>query len=730
LRLFGITLKSKGERLKKLTFMLAAAFAATTMLAGEGMWMPQQIPQLTAELKTAGLKIDPNRFADLTGDPMGAVVSLGNCSASFVSPEGLVVTNHHCGFGALQFNSTPKRDLITNGFLARTKEEELPAGPGSRILVTTNIEDVTKQVTGSLAASLSNIDREKAIDRSVKQLVEECEKVGGVRCRVASFFEGAQYLRTTQMEIRDVRLVYAPPLGIGDFGGEADNWMWPRHTGDWSYLRAYVGKDGKPADYSKDNVPYHPTHILKVSKEGVHPGDFVLVAGYPGRTFRYRTSAEVSNMQSFVYPTTIRYATDLNGILREMGKNNREVDIANANLIKRNDNLLKNYTGTLTGFEKFGIVAQRQKREAALAAYVTSHPDAAKYGDVLHQIDVLDQQHLANQQRDLALTWLLRASPMLTQATSLLRLSIERPKSDLEREAGYQERDWPRLAEASARAQKSIEPRSDRAGSRYFLAETQKLPATQRITALDAAIAKAGGVDPYLDQLYKNTKVGDLASRKAMQSETTAQLQARNDSMIALADTLMPLHLEVERQEKELGGAMSRVRPLYMEGLRASTGGRLYPDANGTLRITFGEVEGYTPRDGVSYVPQTTVAGILQKNTGSGEFDAPKNELEAIRANKTAGYVDAKLGGVPVNFLSTVDTTGGNSGSPTLNARGELCGLLFDGTYESLGSDFVVDPGITRSIHVDTQYMLWVMDAVDGAGNVMREMGMEPRFAK
>src|SRR5213596_3157795 len=324
-----------------------AALITISVFGAEGMWMPQQIPQHASELQKMGIKIDANRFADLTGDPMGAVISLGGCSASFVSPDGLVVTNHHCGFGALQFNSTPQRDLITKGFLAKSREEELPAGPGSRVFVTTNIEDVTDRVTGKLDAKLSNADREKTIDRNTKQLVEECEKPGGVRCRVAAFFEGAQYIRTTQMEIRDVRLVYAPALGIGDFGGETDNWMWPRHTGDWSFLRAYVGKDGKPADFSKDNVPYHPAHILKVSTESVNPGDFVLVAGYPGRTFRYRTAAEVKSMQEYTYPTTIRYATDLNTILRELGKNNKDVEIANANRIKGNDNTLKNYTGTL-----------------------------------------------------------------------------------------------------------------------------------------------------------------------------------------------------------------------------------------------------------------------------------------------------------------------------------------------------------------------------------------------
>src|SRR5947209_8047240 len=615
------------------------------------MWMPQQIPSIAAELKKAGLKIDPSRFADLTGDPMGAVISLGGCSASFVSPDGLVVTNHHCGFGALQFNSTPQRDLITNGFLAKTREEELPAGPGSRIFVTTNIEDVTARVSGNVPASLSNIDREKAIDRNVKQLVDECEKPGGVRCRVASFFEGSQYLRTTQMEIKDVRLVYAPALGIGDFGGETDNWMWPRHTGDWSYLRAYDGKDSKA------------------------------------------------------------------------------VEIANASRIKGNDNVLKNYTGTLTGFNNFHIVAQRQKREADLAKYIAAHPDAAKYKDVMTQINALQQQAIANEQRDTVLNWIVRSSPMLGQAFTLNRLSIEKAKAaDIDREAGFQQRDWPRIIEGVNRAQKSLEPNSDRAGLRYFLNESQKLPAGQRIAPIDEAIAKAGGVEPFLDQLYANTKIGDLSARKAMMDETTAQLAARNDAMINLAAALTPLSLDIERQQKELGGAMSRIRPMYMDALRASSGGRLYPDANGTLRITFGKVEGYAPRDGVVYTPLTTIGGVLAKNTGSGEFDAPKAELDAIRANRTAGYVDPKLGTVPVNFLSTVDTTGGNSGSPTLNAKGELCGLLFDGTYESLGSDFIVDPKITRSIHVDAVYMLWMMDAVDGAHNVLREMGITPKF--
>jgi hypothetical protein len=435
-------------------------------------------------------------------------------------------------------------------------------------------------------------------------------------------------------------------------------------------------------------------------------------------------------MQDYSYPTTIRYATDLNNILRELGKNNKDVEIANANRIKGNDNVLKNYTGTLTGFEKFHIVAQRQKREAELAAWVGSHAEAKSYADVLDKMNALQQQQAATRERNTVLGWVFRSSPMLSQANELYRLSLERPKADMDREGGYQERDWPRIAEGVKRAQKSLEANSDRAGLKYMLNETQKLPADQRIVPIDEAVSKAGGVDKFLDQLYGNTKIGDLATRQAMQSEATAQLVARHDAMVDLAAALSPMQLANEKQEREIGGAMSRIRPLYMNALRGMTGGKLYPDANSTLRVTYGVVKGYNPRDGVVYVPQTTVSGIMQKNTGSGEFDAPKAELQAIAAKKFDGYVDSQIGEVPVNFLSDVDTTGGNSGSPTLNARGELCGLLFDGTYESLGSDFVVDPDITRSIHVDAVYMLWVMDAVDGAQNLLQEMGLPTHYSK
>ncbi|MEA2490729.1 MAG: hypothetical protein QOH21_2521 [Acidobacteriota bacterium] len=684
---------------------------ALPLLADEGMWMPQQVPQLAAQLAKSGLKMDAARLSDLTGDPLGAVISLGGCTASFVSPDGLIVTNHHCAFGSIQHNATPERDLITNGFLAKTRAEELPAAPGTRVWVTTNIDDVTARMNDGLATISSNVGRAKLLDQHEKQLVAECEKPGGVRCRVASFFEGSQYLRTTQAELTDVRLVYAPSRMIGEFGGEIDNFEWPRHTGDFAFYRAYAG--GKP---------YQPKHWLRVSPKGVTDGDFVFVAGYPGRTFRYKTADEVRNYRDFVYPASIRYFSEAIRLLEEAGKSDRDVQIRNAARIKSLANSLKNYTSVNEGFVKDRILEARLTREAAFAT-------KPEYRPAVEQIAALNREHFATRERDMVLEWLLgRGSPMLQQAYAVTRVATEKTKADAERLAGYQERDWPRLQLASERAQRVIEPASDRAIVRFLLTEADKLPASQRIVPVDEAVKAAGGVEPFLDRLYGGTQIGTQAERTKMFAESRAEQAARKDSMLTFVATLMPLVETNEARDLDYTGTMSRLRPQYFEGLRAASGGTLYPDANSTLRLTFGKVEGYRPKDATYYSPRTTLRGVVEKETGKEPFASPKSLLAAAAdPKKTAPYTDAKLHDVPVNFLSTCDTTGGNSGSPTLNANGELVGLLFDGNYESIDADFLFNPAVTRSIHVDTQYMLWVMDVVDGADALLRELGVAPR---
>lgn len=712
--------------------MILATFTAA---ADDGMWMPQQIPALGEDLKKLGLQIDPNQFADLTAFPLGAIVAINGCSASFVSPEGLLATNHHCVAGALQFNSTPEKNLLKNGFLARERGEEIQASPDARVFVTTAIEDVTKQILAAFPAGTSDSDRTRIIRRRRREMINQCEKPGSLRCQVASFFEGGQYQKITQMEIRDVRLVYAPALGIGNFGDEIDNWMWPRHTGDFGFYRAYVGKDGKPADFSADNVPYRPKHHFKISTRDLDPGDLVMVSGFPGTTSRHATASEVEAAQEYTLPTSVRYRTMLTNLLQERGKDDERIALANASRIASLENYLKKHVGTLEAYKRGSFVTEKQAQEKRQRNALDATLGAA-YDKANAELQKILAGERATRERDTVVGWFYTASPMLTQANNLHRLSIEKTKNDLDRAESYTDRNRKRLQQTIARNRRSIEPGSDRAGLRLFLLEATKLPADQRIPPIDAALdATAEGtpeaqVETLLDRIYAATKIGDKASEETMFGETTAQIISRNDSMITFAASLRPFADHVEQEEATREGAMSRLRPVMLDALRVATGGRLYPDANSTLRVGFGQVKGYAPRDAVWYLPQTDLRGVVEKDTGEEPFNSPKRLLERAQKGEFGTYVDEDLKSVAVAYISTNVVTNGSSGSVTMNAWGELCGLAFDSNWEGVGSDFMVEEEITRTIHVDSRYILWVMDAIDGAHNLLREMGIEPQFAQ
>ena len=723
----------KSSRLVLIGFLL---LLSAGLIAEEGMWMPQQIPALAAKLRALGFAGDPKSFADLTGQPMGAIVSLGGCTASFVSPDGLIVTNHHCVTGGLQFNSTPDRNLLKFGYFAPTLADELPNGPGSRVFVTTSVSEVTNDITGAIAAGVTDRERYDTIDRRVKARIAACEQDGS-RCNVAAFFEGRQYFEIKQIEIKDVRLVYAPAEGIGVFGGETDNWRWPRHTGDWSYLRAYVGRDGRPAAYDKSNVPYKPKRWLKVAAGGVKPGDLVFVVGYPGRTERHQTYAEVKETVEWALPRSIRLAEEQLALIDTLTTQNPALAIKLAGRVQGLNNGLTNSRGVLEGMVKGGALAKKQAREQELVAWIAASPARQqKYGEALAAMQAIQSQGEATRERNAVLSLLSSASSYLGSAQALYRLSVQRAKADVERDAGFQERDWPRIREAQDRLQRTIDPAADRALLRWALGKAAALPAGQRLEPLDReAGLKAGmdkaaaeaAVEKYLDSLYAGTKLADRDLRMAYLEKSTADLAASGDTFIAFAAALESLAEANREAAKSRAGASARVRPVYMDAMLEKAGGLLAPDANSTLRVTYGQVKGVDTRDGLFYKPLTTLQGIVEKHTGSGEFDAPQKQLDAIkalRAGKTTPFLDKGVNDVPVNFLSTVDTTGGNSGSPTLNARGELVGLLFDGTYESVSSDYLFDSVKTRSIHVDSRYMLWTMAEVDGAKRLLDEMGV------
>jgi len=713
--------------------MLAAAVSVgfiSSAHAVEGMWQPAQLPGIAATLQQHGLKLDPKTLTDLTAYPMGAIVSLGGCTASFVSPEGLVVSNHHCVYGALQLNSTPENNLIEKGFLAKTQADELSAGPSARIFVTEEIRDVTKEITAKLTDAMSGAERYKAIELAIKEQVKACESEG-YRCDVYTFHGGYSYQLIRQLEIKDVRLVYAPPESIGKFGGDVDNWMWPRHTGDFGYLRAYVSKDGKSAAFSKDNVPYRPRHVLKVNPQGVEAGDYVMVVGYPGRTNRYRLADEVQSAIDWTYPTQIKVYEDTLDIINTAGKANPDVAVKYASMVAGLNNYLKNFGGQLEGLHRADAVTVKRAQEAQLEAWLKQQGGtdntalAADIGKLRQQI-AADR---ANRERDLAIGLVSRAQ-LFGTAVRLTHLAKERPKADLDRDAGYQQRDWVRIEGGLKQMDRRYDPGVDQQFMVYGLTRYVALPQAQRLPALDKWLDGASteaAIKAKVAALYAGSKLGNVDERMKWFGADSKAIDASSDSMLRLARAVQPQLKALEDESDARAGEMSKLRPRYMQAMIAWKDSQklpVYPDANSSLRVTFGNVQGVAPRDGVSYAPFTTAQGIVEKDTGIEPFNSPKAELVAIKAKAFDSYASPKLGTLPVNFLADLDITGGNSGSPAMDANGQLVGLAFDGNWESVSGDWLFNPQLNRSIQVDVRYMLWVMHHLDHADNLLKEMGV------
>ncbi|MFO1495119.1 MAG: S46 family peptidase [Lysobacterales bacterium] len=717
---------------------LAAALLlalATQAHAVEGMWQPHQLPAIEADLRKAGIAVDPKQLTDLTRYPMNAIISLGGfCTASFVSPMGLIVTNHHCAYGSIQFNSTAERNLLADGFLAQTLGEELKGEPTLRVYVTESITEVTDQVRGELSAMDTGRKRYDAIDRKQKALVAECEATPGYRCDVYVFHGGAQYFLVKQMEIRDVRLVYAPAEAIGKFGGDIDNWIWPRHTGDFAYYRAYVGPDGKPADYSESNVPYRPKAHLKVQPAGVQEGDFTMVAGYPGRTNRYRLSEEVGDAISWQYPTLIERYGKILALIDEHTKDRPDAAIKYASLVAAFNNGLKNFQGNLDGFAKIDAVGAKAAEEKAILEWARAHDQAAGVAG-FEALKAQLAEARTRRERD-QLMQLVSSTALYASARDLYRLSVEREKPNAEREFGFQERDEPRIQGRLMQMDRRFDSTVDRAILTYVLGLYLELPKENRVPELDRWIA-AGDGEPtpaslarQLDGLYTSQLI-DPEKRMQWFKQDRKAIEAAKDPALQWAVAMLPAALRIEDQIKTYGGEETRNRPAWMAARIAyakAQGQEVYPDANNSLRVTFGNVKGYTPRDGIVYEPFTDLDGILEKHTGEDPFDATEKQLKAIRSKQYGPY--AVNGSVPVNFLADLDITGGNSGSPILNARAELVGLAFDGNYESISSGWVFNPQLTRMIGADVRYMLWIMDAVDGAHRLLEEMGVKPAFKR
>ena len=703
---------------KSIFLPVALLGAATAAFADEGQWQPHQLPQLSSELKRIGITMPAAKLADLSKHPMSAMVSLGGCSASFVSPDGLVVTNHHCAYGAIQRNSTPEQNYIVNGFLAKTRAEELPGGPSTLIYVTEKVENVTRRVLDGLSPTLSGSERHALVAARVKALIAECETDKSTRCSVPAFHRGLEYYRIRQLMIRDVRLVHAPSDRIGNFGGDIDNYEWPRQTGDYSFLRAYVGKDGRPADPSPDNVPYRSKDFLVVSAEGLKNGDPILLAGYPGRTSRYKLPSEIRFARDVDFPAKAATITADLATIAAATQGNPAWDVRYASVAKSLNNVLKKTQGLMDGFARKDIAAIKDVQDAEFRTWQRAHAGANK--NLLTELDAVIARDMALQRQEAAWNEATH-SDLLKSARTLYRLALERQKPDAEREGGYQERDLSFIKARLTRLEQSFVPAVDEARYKAALARYARIDGAVRPQGLDALLP----TEAALPAMYRSSELAETAKRLAWIGKDPQAFRASNDPFIALAVRLHDAGMALENGRNEIDGNLERVIPQYMAAViafKTSQGKPVYPDANSTLRVTYGTVSPYAPRDGLLKGPFTTVEGILEKETDKDPFIVPAALKQAIQGKRYGVFKDKALGTVPVNFLSSADTTGGNSGSAVMNGRGELVGLNFDSTYESITKDWYFDTAITRAIHVDIRYMLWVMKEVDHADNLLKEM--------
>jgi len=679
--------------------LVFAVLLASPAFALEGKWTPRQVLQLDAAwLKKQGLELPPSRLWDPKRGTglLAAAINVGGCSGGFISPEGLFITNHHCLFSILQEHATPQNDVITNGFVAASRAAELK-GSTVKLTVPRRFVDVTKEVLAAVPANATDAERGRAIEKKSNALIAECEKQPSARCSVKSFDLGLQYILVDALELSDVRLVYAPPRAVGEFGGEEDNWMWPRHTGDFAIGRAYA-----------NGAPFKSEHYFPISTSGLKPGDFVMVLGYPGVTYRSLTADEMLRQRDVLFAQRAEVFGAWIRILEETTKGNAAATITVAANLKSLNNNWKNAGGMLAGLRRGQIIEKQRADDEAVLQWAKSRPayrDAVTaYGELRKIVDE-DRRTGA---RDFLIFYTLPTAILPTPpgpkallfAVSVARSAMERQKPDAERNSAYMNRNLPRLRERLEREQKNFYEPADKA-----------LFADVRKRGVFAALEKAN-----LDELYASTKLFDVAERTKMLDETPEQLHARHDPLVELGFDLVGDLREYEERQERRDGAVARLRPRWRRAVLAHAGKPVAPDANGTLRVSFAHVKGYTPRDGLAATPQTTVAGIVEKNTGVEPFNAPKAELDAAIAHRD----------VPVDFLADADTTGGNSGSPVVNGRGELVGVNFDRVWENVANDFGYNAEVARNISVDVRYLLWMLDEVQHATGVLRELGVQP----
>ena len=687
-----------------------------------GMWEPYQIPSLKKELREAGFYKNVNSISSPFEYPMNAIVSLGYCSAAFISPEGLIATNYHCvERDFIQPNSSADNDLFEQGFIARSKSEEIQAAPGQKIYVTLESKDITSEILKGTTDDTDSLERFKIIENNSKSIIKNCETSDEIECRVRSFFSGETYKLEKVLQLKDARLVYAPPAHVGEYGGEIDNWMYPRHTGDFALVRAYVGKDGTSKEYAEDNVPYSSDSFLKVSAKGVEEGDFVMVLGYPGRTNRLLTYNQREYDLSVGFQNYVDYLESRINLINTHTNEEDGSSLAYRGSKSGAENYYKKISGQIQGAKNFNVLEREKENWTEFQKFVEANASSQDKVYLDELLAIVDKD-IANSESNRY----FGGSTLIDFAYYLMRNAEESLKQDDLRKSGFQERDQSNIKNRIKYLNNSFNIRVDK---QLFLANLEKYrtfssdlrrPVYSELLSLDenseATLSK-------VDIIY-STSYSTPESMLKLYDMSFDEITQLDDPLINFMVSLY----EESKSKEELGEKSAArkqlLRSKFIKLLRSyyqSIGKQIYSDANSTLRVTFGNVMGSSLRDAVYYHPFTKLEGILEKNTGVEPFNLSKSLEKLIKSKDYGAYASKKLGTVPVNFLSDLDITNGNSGSATINKDFELVGLAFDGMLETIISDYSFIPE-ARTISVDSRYLLWTLDKVENANNLLEEI--------
>lgn len=698
--------------------------AAFPVKADEGMWFLMFIERLNhRDMQKMGLQLTAEEIYSINNHSLkDAIVQFnGGCTAEIISKEGLVLTNHHCGYDKIAEVSSAENNYLKNGFWAATKKDELkPKSLSVRFFV--RMDDVTKRILSKVNDSMTEAERNKAIQQEMAVIEKENNEDGKYTVSVRPFFQGNEYYYFVYQDFQDVRLVGTPQESIGKFGGDTDNWEWPRHTGDFSLFRVYTDKDGNPADYSEDNIPLKPKHHLPVSMAGYKENDFAMILGYPGRTNRWMPAAGIEQNVKFAYPAWVAGAKTGMDVMKKYMNADESVNLAYASKYASTANYWKNRQGMIDALTKFGTADEKAKLEAKFNEWANRSENKAKYGNVVSTINKYYDQTNLKARHDNYLSQLLRTASY-GQLPAVLGNAL----------TGYAEANAAKRTELLPRIEGLIE---NFYGEFHAPLEKEVFAAQLKVYAANGAeyglapevavlAAKNNGdFTAFVNEATANSMFSSRSKVEAFLKDPKEGVIA-NDPLFKISSDLLTKIRSRSDEQMQLANDYEKAFRNLVEGLRVSKLNAIqYPDANSTLRLTYGKVRALPAdkRNDAKVNNFTTMDGLVKKyKKGDAEFDMPTKIIEMNKKKQYGRYAD-KAGHMPINFLTDNDITGGNSGSPVLNGKGQLIGLAFDGNIEAMAGDVIFDPKLQRTINVDIRYVLWVIDTFSGAKHIVDEM--------